>query len=87
MTLGDLPVDEATVRAAAPPRRYRPRRRPGLPVLVDHDGVPYPPDEVPLRLRMARSTRISIEGNAHFCRGLLRTRYPDIAPHHEETAS
>ena len=25
---------------------------------------------------MARSTRISIDGNAHFCRGLLRTRYP-----------
>jgi hypothetical protein len=30
-----------------------------------------------LALRRARSTRISIDGNAHFCRGLLRTRYPD----------
>lgn len=45
-------------------------------VLVDHDGRGYPADQVPLRLRMARSTRISIDGNAHFCRGLLRTRYP-----------
>jgi hypothetical protein len=30
---------------------------------------------VPIALRRARSTRISIDGNAHFCRGLLRTRY------------
>ena len=30
-----------------------------------------------LRLRRARSTRISVDGNAHFCRGLLVTRYPD----------
>jgi hypothetical protein len=27
-------------------------------------------------LRRARSVRISVDGNAHFCRGLLRTRYP-----------
>ena len=60
------------------------RRAPlGLPetpdalVMVDHDGHGYAPADVPLRLRMARSTRISIDGNAHFCRGLLRTRYPD----------
>ncbi|MCP3424209.1 iron-sulfur cluster assembly protein [Nocardioides pinisoli] len=44
------------------------------PVLVDHNGVQ--PDDVPMALRRARSTRISIDGNAHFCRGLLRTRYP-----------
>ena len=50
---------------------------PSAPVLVDHDGTPFPREEVPLRLRFARSVRISIEGNSHFCRGLLRTRYPD----------
>ena len=44
------------------------------PVLVDHAGAR--PDDVPMALRRARSTRISIDGNAHFCRGLLRTRYP-----------
>jgi metal-sulfur cluster biosynthetic enzyme len=44
------------------------------PVLVDHTGTA--PDDVPMALRRARSTRISIDGNAHFCRGLLRTRYP-----------
>lgn len=44
--------------------------------MVDEDGRGYVPTEVPRRLRLARSTRISIDGNAHFCRGLLRTRYP-----------
>lgn len=44
------------------------------PVLVDHAGTT--PEDVSLALRRARSTRISIDGNAHFCRGLLRTRYP-----------
>ncbi|MDN5722927.1 MAG: iron-sulfur cluster assembly protein [Corynebacterium sp.] len=47
------------------------------PVFVDEDGVAVPPDEVPLRLRFAKSVRISIEGNSHFCRGLLATRYSD----------
>jgi metal-sulfur cluster biosynthetic enzyme len=46
-------------------------------VMVDHDGNGYAPGDVPLMLRRARSTRISIDGNAHFCRGLLRTRYGD----------
>jgi metal-sulfur cluster biosynthetic enzyme len=46
-------------------------------VLVDDDGVPVLPDAVPLRLRFAKSVRISVEGNAHFCRGLLATRYDD----------
>jgi metal-sulfur cluster biosynthetic enzyme len=46
-------------------------------VLVDDTGTPYAADMVPMALRRARSTRISIEGNAHFCRGLLATRYPD----------
>jgi metal-sulfur cluster biosynthetic enzyme len=49
---------------------------PGALVMVDHHGHGYAADDVPLGLRRARSTRISIDGNAHFCRGLLRTRYP-----------
>jgi metal-sulfur cluster biosynthetic enzyme len=48
----------------------------GALVMVDHHGHGYAPDDVPLGLRRARSTRISIDGNAHFCRGLLKTRYP-----------
>jgi metal-sulfur cluster biosynthetic enzyme len=51
--------------------------RPEDLVLVDDDGVPVPPDSAPLRLRFAKAVRISVEGNAHFCRGLLKTRYDD----------
>lgn len=47
------------------------------PVFVDAHGTPVPPDEIPLRLRFAKAVRISIEGNSHFCRGLLATRYAD----------
>ncbi|WP_461189389.1 iron-sulfur cluster assembly protein [Arthrobacter sp. Z4-13] len=84
-TLAEASV--GTVRLAdLPPGRNKDalvRRRvaaglPTLPdavVLVDHNGNPYPPESVPMALRRARSTRISIDGNAHFCRGLLRTRY------------
>ncbi|WP_408016155.1 metal-sulfur cluster assembly factor [Rhodococcus artemisiae] len=46
-------------------------------VFVDDDGKPVPRDAVPLRLRFAKSVRISMEGNSHFCRGLLATRYDD----------
>jgi metal-sulfur cluster biosynthetic enzyme len=82
VTLGDLPADDATAALLRRRAAIGLGADPALPVLVDSGGTPYRPDEVPLRLRMARSTRISIEGNAHFCRGLLATRY-DL----EETAS
>jgi metal-sulfur cluster biosynthetic enzyme len=50
------------------------------PVVVDDAGNPIPADEVSLQLRFAKAVRISIEGNAHFCRGLLKTRYADGEP-------
>jgi metal-sulfur cluster biosynthetic enzyme len=50
---------------------------PNSTVVVDDDGHPLPAEAVPMRLRFARSVRISMEGNAHFCRGLLATRYDD----------
>ncbi|CAL9613474.1 hypothetical protein SUDANB6_05696 [Streptomyces sp. enrichment culture] len=79
VVLGDLP-DTAATRALL-------RRRAALglgvapsdPVLVDEEGRRHPPGEIPLRLRFARAVRVSIDGNAHFCRGLLRTRYPESA--------
>jgi metal-sulfur cluster biosynthetic enzyme len=80
VTLDDLPEDG--FKAALLKRRSAL----GLPsdatelVMVDHDGRGYAPDAVPMALRRARSTRISIDGNAHFCRGLLRTRYPEETP-------
>ena len=77
VTIADLP-DEATTDSL-----LRRRAAIGLPcapddlVMVDHLGSGFAPDAVPMALRRARSTRISIDGNAHFCRGLLRTRYVD----------
>ena len=75
VTVGNLPdgpdTDALRKRRAVlglPPEGY---------VLVDHEGRPYEAAAVPMALRRARSTRISIDGNAHFCRGLLRTRYAD----------
>jgi hypothetical protein len=49
---------------------------PDAPVLVNDDGTRPSRVDAALRLRRARSVRISIDGNAHFCRGLLATRYP-----------
>lgn len=51
--------------------------RPDDLVVVDEDGQPVASAAVPLRLRYAKAVRISVEGNAHFCRGLLATRYDD----------
>ncbi|MGY1704522.1 iron-sulfur cluster assembly protein [Geodermatophilus sp. SYSU D00697] len=77
LTLGDLPAGEPTTDALL-------RRRaavglplhPGSAVLVDADGTRPAPDAAAHFLRRARSVRISVDGNAHFCRGLLATRYP-----------
>lgn len=87
VTLADLPDDRLT-------RALRRRRIDlGLPdhpdaiVLVDEEGWPVPTSQVSMRLRRARSTRVSIDGNAHFCRGLLRTRYPGSAADQTERAA
>lgn len=72
--LPELPIKQALLRR---------RETLGLPtgadqpVFVDEHGVPVPPEDIPLRLRFAKSVRISIEGNSHFCRGLLATRYEE----------
>jgi metal-sulfur cluster biosynthetic enzyme len=50
---------------------------PNSRVAVDEHGRALTAEELPLRLRLARTVRISMEGNAHFCRGLLATRYVD----------
>ncbi|MCX4831991.1 iron-sulfur cluster assembly protein [Streptomyces sp. NBC_01016] len=79
VVLGDLP--EAPTSGALLRRREALGLgvAPSDPVLVDEEGRRVPPGEIPLRLRFARAVRVSIDGNAHFCRGLLRTRYPQAA--------
>lgn len=89
VVLGDLPPGPATDALLRRRATIGLDDSPASPVLVGHDGVPYPAEQAPLRLRMARSTRISIEGNAHFCRGLLHTRYPESTsgPQEQERVS
>ncbi|MEV7549431.1 iron-sulfur cluster assembly protein [Amycolatopsis sp. NPDC089917] len=79
VTLSDLPAHRTTHALLRRRAALNLDTAPEAPVLVDDHGTPYPREEVPLRLRFARSVRISVDGNAHFCRGLLRTRYPESA--------
>lgn len=81
-TLDDLPT--VRLRDLSEPEAGKLRRRRadiGLPVeddsiaLVDETGHPTAAEDVSLRLRFARTVRVSIDGNAHFCRDLLATRY------------
>jgi metal-sulfur cluster biosynthetic enzyme len=77
LTLADVPESPALTSLL--------RRRAALgldcssesPLLLDEHGEPITAAQAPLRLRFARSVRVSIEGNAGFCRGLLHTRYPE----------
>src|SRR3989441_12434695 len=59
------------------------------PAFVHPDGRPIDLSEVRVRLEHAQRTRLSVEFNAAFCRGMLKTRYgeaeeipgvPDPAP-------
>lgn len=77
LRIGDLPV--GSCRAALLRRRAAVGLpcRPDDPVLVDDGGGAATPDEAEVLLRRSRAVRISVEGNAQFCRGLLATRYPD----------
>ena len=85
MTLGDVPGSDSL-------QTYL-ERRAGLgldvsgdaPLVVDPDGKRIPEDAVIQHLRFARTVRVSIEGNAELCRGLLATRYR-IPEREERTA-
>jgi metal-sulfur cluster biosynthetic enzyme len=79
LTLGAVPdgLDLARLRAR--------RAGAGLPagddapLLVHPDGAPVTVEQVPLHLRRARLTRIGIEANGEYCKGLLAARYPGSA--------
>jgi metal-sulfur cluster biosynthetic enzyme len=78
--LAEMRLEE--VPASEPFEKYLSRREElGLdasaeaPFVVDPDGNAVPEEAVVEHLRFAKLTRLSIEGNAGFCRGLLATRY------------
>jgi hypothetical protein len=76
LTLGELPP-------SGPLQRLRERRDElGLPagddapLMIDPaTGARVSAESMPLHLRRARTTRISIEANGSICRGMLRHRY------------
>jgi metal-sulfur cluster biosynthetic enzyme len=75
LTLADLPPTEEA-------RHYLARRadlgldgRPDAPFVVTPAGEPVAAGRMARQLRIGRSVRVSIDGNAGFCRGLLATRY------------
>ena len=75
MQVGNLPPTDET-------EKYLKRRAdlgldvsPGATLIVDPDGRKVPEEAVVEHLRFARTVRVSIEGNAGLCRGLLATRY------------
>jgi hypothetical protein len=48
---------------------------PDAPLVVHADGTAVEPADLGDHLARIRTVAVSIEGNAGFCRGLLRTRY------------
>jgi metal-sulfur cluster biosynthetic enzyme len=83
MSLDAVPNSEAK-------QRYLSRRKElGLdvsgeaPFVVDPDGLRVPENAVVQHLRFARVTRLSIEANAGFCRGVLAARYGINDPEEE----
>lgn len=76
-TLGDVPP--SAERSALLRRRsdLRISAADDALLLVDENGDAWDAANLDVQIRFAKATRISIEGNAHFCRGLLRTRYED----------
>lgn len=80
--VGDLPELPRCGEAPDPTERYlailEERGLAGdatAPAFVHPDGRPIEPVEFPSTLAHAQRTRLSVEFNAAFCRGLLKTRY------------
>jgi metal-sulfur cluster biosynthetic enzyme len=73
-TLADVPADDPYLRRRA---ELGLDMRPDAPFLVTPAGAPV--EDPDTHLKIARATRVSIEGNAGLCRGLLATRYGEEA--------
>lgn len=72
--LPDTPVSQSLLRRRAD---LGLPLEPERPMYVDAQGLPVGKPDLVSHLRMARATRVSIDGNSGLCRGLLATRYGD----------
>jgi metal-sulfur cluster biosynthetic enzyme len=76
MTLGDVPPSRAAERLRERRAELGLSADDAAPLLIDPvTGAPVAPAAVPLHLRKAQVTNISIDANAGICRGMLRHRY------------
>jgi metal-sulfur cluster biosynthetic enzyme len=78
MTLGEVPPSRALSRLRERRAELGLPADDGAPLLIDPvTGAPVDAGAVPLHLRRAQVTRVSIEANSGICRGMLRHRYRD----------
>jgi hypothetical protein len=75
MTLRDLPDSEETGKYVSRRSELGLDNDTEAPFIVDPDGRAVPEDAVVSHLRRAKMNRLSIEGNAGFCRSILASRY------------
>ena len=76
MTLGEVPPSRALSRLRERRAELSLPAGDDAPLLIDPlTGAPVSADALPLHLRKAKVTRVSIEANSGICRGMLRHRY------------
>ncbi len=76
MTLGEVPPSAALDRLRRRRAELGLSARDDSPLVIDpQTGAAVGTEGMPLHLRRARTTRVSIEANAGICRGMLRQRY------------
>ena len=87
LTLGEVPPSAALDRLRQRRAELGLPSDDGAPLLLDPaTGEPVSGEAVPLHLRRARTTRISIEANGGICRGMLRHRYDSQGLGEEENS-
>lgn len=78
MTLGDVPPSPDLDRLRSRRAELELPAADDAPLLVDpRTGAPVDVTALPLHLRRARLTRVSVEANSEVCRGMLVGRYGD----------
>ena len=86
LKLGELPPSRALDRLRQRRAELRLPAGDDAPLLIDPvTGERVAADSVPLHLRKAKLTRVSIEANSGICRGMLAHRYRNT-PGQGETA-
>ncbi|HYZ51980.1 MAG TPA: iron-sulfur cluster assembly protein [Streptosporangiaceae bacterium] len=76
LALGDVPPSPALTRLRQRRAELGLTAGDDAPLLIDpRTGARVSEDDMPLHLRRARTTRISLEANGSICRGMLQHRY------------